>query len=147
MNKILLAATFMVLSGSAYPAKRYNDYTHSSPSKEQRTQQLTPPQFPGGNDGLYSYMMGQLKWPSGKYREATLLITFYVEKDGSLSNIVVEQSISADFDAKAVDLLKKSPKWIPAKKDGLPIKSKYRLPIRYHVDKELIIRKDTVINN
>ena len=110
-------------------------------------QQLTPPQFPGGNDGLYSYIMGQLKWPAGKYRVATLIVTFYVEKDGSLSNIVVEQSISDEFDAQAVGLLKRSPKWVPAKRDGLPIKSKYRLPIRFHVDKELNTRKDTVFKN
>jgi periplasmic protein TonB len=110
-------------------------------------QELTPPEFPGGKRALEKYVYGNLTPPKkdGVEVSAAMLISFFVEKDGSLSGFKVEQSLSPDFDAAAIKLLSASPKWKPAMKDGNPIKSHYRLPIRYDVEHILVSDKDSVL--
>lgn len=106
--------------------------------KAANQQALTPPQFPGGEAALYAYIMNNLKWPKPKAGDTLqeVMVTFNVEKDGSLSDFKVVKSLTPSFDADVIRLLIKSPKWIPAKRGNQPIKSKYDFPIRYHSDVE-----------
>ena len=101
-------------------------------------QTLTPPEFPGGQSALFSYVMNNLKWPKNKGTDTLqeVVLTFFVEKDDSLTNFKVVKSLTPSFDAEVISLLKKSPKWIPAKRGSQPIKSKYDFPIRYHSEAE-----------
>ncbi len=98
-------------------------------------QSLVPPHFPGGEDAFRRYLGENLIWPknNGEDSEGTEIISFFVEKDGQLTNFKVEKSLGANFDKEALRVMANSPKWIPAKRDGKSIRSKYSVPFQYSI--------------
>jgi periplasmic protein TonB len=97
--------------------------------------QLIPPHFPGGEDAFHRFLGENLKWPQNGDRdlEGTEVISFFVESDGQLTNFKVEKSLGAEFDKEVLRVMAKSPKWIPAKRDGKSIRSKYSAPFQYSI--------------
>jgi len=134
---LLFAFTLMCLTIGAHP-KKIPIVSAGSAKIQATPQDLTPPEFPGGQGALFNYVMKDLKWPKMNKADSLqeIILTFYVEKDGSLTDIKVVKSLAPSFDAEVVNMLRKSPKWIPAKCGEQPIKSKYDLPIRYHSEYE-----------
>lgn len=59
-------------------------------------------------------------------KEGTVEVEFTVQADGSLTDFNVLRSMGADFDKPSVDVLKNGPKWLPALKNGKPVKSRQR---------------------
>jgi protein TonB len=92
-----------------------------------------PPMFPGGQKAFYKFLAENLKWPKSDDgdTQGRVIISFVVEKDGSLTGFKVERSLGKDFNAEALRVLKKSPKWIPAMKNGKPVRIKYAVPINF----------------
>ena len=90
------------------------------------------PSFPGGEEAYYKFIAKNLKRPGQNKVNGRVIMSFFVEKDGSLTNIKVERSMGKDFDNEALRVIKKSPKWIPAMKNGRPIRVKYALPISFY---------------
>jgi len=87
--------------------------------------------FPGGDKAYGRFLNKNLKWPSPDDDNGRVVISFIIEKDGSLTSFKVERSIRKDFDAEAIRVLKKSPKWIPGRLNGKPIRAKYMVPINF----------------
>jgi protein TonB len=97
-------------------------------------QTVTPPQFPGGEKAFYTFLGKNLKWPDSSIdAQGKVLVSFYIEKDGQLTNFKIERSLGALFDNEAIRVLKKSPKWIPAKQNGRPIRYKYTVPVNFTI--------------
>lgn len=59
-----------------------------------------------------------------------LKVAFVVEKDGSLSNVKVINA-HCYWDSRIVKMFEEMPKWNPSKIDGVPVRSRFVLPIRY----------------
>ena len=59
-----------------------------------------------------------------------ILITFLIEKDGTISNIEPLRGETIIKKSNLIQLLKDMPKWIPGSQNGEPIISRYNLPIR-----------------
>jgi TonB family protein len=79
------------------------------------------PVFPGGTDKLNEYLKNNLKYPKEALKnhiEGTVYMRFYVEVDGTITNIKVEDSLSTETNAEALRLVKSFPKWIPAMMTG-----------------------------
>ena len=77
----------------------------------------------GGNIG--KYIANNLKYPAeAKEREiqGTVRLSFVVETDGSVSNIVVVNSVGGGCDNEAIRLLE-STVWLPAEKNGMYVRS------------------------
>lgn len=77
----------------------------------------------GGNMG--QYIVKHLKFPAeAKEREiqGTVRLSFVVETDGSVSNIVVVNSVGGGCDNEAIRLLQETI-WIPAEKSGKYVRS------------------------
>ena len=55
--------------------------------------------------------------------------TFIVEKDGTITNVNIVRDIGFGTGEEAARVIKLSPKWIPAKKAGVPVRVEYNLPI------------------
>lgn len=90
------------------------------------------PEFPGGTTKWAKFMLGY-QYPAAARNnkvEGKLLLSFIVEKDGSLSNIAVERNIGFGTGEEAVRLMKTSPKWTPGMKDGHAVRVKYTQPIK-----------------
>ncbi|MBO4396927.1 MAG: energy transducer TonB [Bacteroidaceae bacterium] len=97
------------------------------------------PQFPGGNVACSKYLSDSLRYPAKSKAdkvEGRVIVSFYVNTDGSLSDIMILKSLNEECDAEAIRLIKAMPKWEPYKEihsDGTVelVKCKFTLPIEF----------------
>ena len=92
------------------------------------------PQFPGGLEKFYNYLQNNLKYPEkaqDQNVQGKVRVNFVVEKDGSLSNFEIRQSLSQETDAEAIRVLKNCPKWKPGMQGGRPVRVEYSVPISF----------------
>lgn len=92
----------------------------------------------GGAQGWFNYMQKNLVYPDAARHEkisGRVELSFIVEKDGSISDITVEQSAGHGFDEEAVRVLQQSPAWQPGMLNGEPIRIRYKLPINFRMVK------------
>lgn len=92
--------------------------------------------FPGGSEAWMKYLMKNFKYPRVAKRtgiEGRVFLSFYVDVDGSLSNIEVLRGIGGGCDQEAIRVLKKSPKWNPGKQRGIAVKSPMTLFITFRL--------------
>jgi len=83
--------------------------------------------FEGGIDAFYKYLGSELKYPKQAQKlgvEGRVFVQFIIETDGSLSDLHVVKGIGGGCDAEALRVLKNSPKWIPGKVNGVPVRQK-----------------------
>ena len=94
------------------------------------------PSFPGGPQALLNYLSEHINYPEG-YEEICIqgrvVVTFVVEKDGSLSDITVVKSLEKAFDEEALRAVKSMPKWIPAMQNGEPVRVKFAVPVNFRL--------------
>ncbi|MFT7036513.1 MAG: protein TonB [Cyclobacteriaceae bacterium] len=82
--------------------------------------------FPGGTAAWTKFLTKNLKYPKQAQRaniEGRVILNFYVDAEGSISNISVLRGIGSGCDEEAVRVLSKSPKWKPGRQRGVPVKS------------------------
>lgn len=92
------------------------------------------PLFPGGNIEWNKYLIKNLSYPKiciDMGITGTVLISFIVEKDGTITDVKPIVSVYPDLDEAAVNVIKKSPKWIPGKQMGKPVRVYYQIPIKF----------------
>ncbi len=61
--------------------------------------------------------------------QGRVYVNFVIERDGSVSNVEVVRGIDALLDDEAVRVVKKLPKFTPAKQRGKPVRMSFTLPI------------------
>ena len=61
-------------------------------------------------------------------------VSFIVEKDGHLSNIVVEHGPGFGTNEEAIRVLKMAPAWKPGIQNGQPVRVRYTLPINFRIN-------------
>jgi hypothetical protein len=92
----------------------------------------TEAEYPGGPDSLAEFIFvnfilgddtSEVLWDQRVY------LSFIVEKDGSINNITVEKGVNELYDSICVAVVQQMPKWIPAQKDGVAVRSLMRMPI------------------
>lgn len=85
---------------------------------------VAKPFFADGSN-MAQYIVGNLEYPqAAKAGEisGTVRLSFIVETDGSISNILVKQSVGGGCDNEAIRLLQET-HWIPAVKNGKYVRS------------------------
>ena len=79
-------------------------------------------EFPGGENEFDKYFRDKISNCEGKLQD--IIAKFVVEKDGYISNLILPSKNSNDkYYAEIQSIIKKMPKWIPAKKDGKVVRS------------------------
>ena len=66
--------------------------------------------------------------------QGRVFLSFVVEKDGSLSNLVIERGVSLDIDKEAKRVIRKMPNWIPGEASGKKCRARCRLPINFQLN-------------
>jgi hypothetical protein len=93
----------------------------------------TEAEYPGGPDSLAEFIFLNFILPDDamdiEFNDERVYLSFIVEKDGSLSNVVVEKGVNDLYDSICVAVVKLMPNWIPAQKNGVAVRSLMRLPI------------------
>ena len=88
------------------------------------------PEYPGGMEAFYKHIAKNYKTPSDKdFKGGKLLITFVIEKDGSITDMKVIRDIGFGTGKEAIRVLKMSEKWKPAEQNGQKVRVQFSLPI------------------
>jgi TonB family protein len=94
------------------------------------------PQFPGGTDALMTYLSNHIQYPADAARmniQGTVLISFIIEKDGSIASAKVIRGIGGGCDEEALRVIQSMPQWKPALKDNKPMRVLFNLPITFRM--------------
>ncbi|WP_309640523.1 energy transducer TonB [Flavobacterium sp.] len=88
------------------------------------------PEFPGGIVAFYNYI-GENFEKLEVEETISVVVSFVIEKDGSMTDIKVLRSAAPSIDREAIRVLKSlRTKWKPGIKDGKPVRTEYKLPIK-----------------
>ena len=88
------------------------------------------PEFPGGIKKFLTYVGNNFEKPEID-ETVTILMSFVIEKDGSMTDIKVLRNPGYGLDKEAIRVLKaQRTKWKPGVKNGQPVRVLYQLPIK-----------------
>lgn len=94
------------------------------------------PAFPGGNAALMQYLSSSIKYPVVAQEngvQGRVVISFVVERDGSITDVQVARSVDPSLDKEAVRVVKGMPHWIPGKQNGSAVRVKYNVPVSFRL--------------
>ncbi|GHT26839.1 protein TonB [Bacteroidia bacterium] len=94
------------------------------------------PQFPGGTTELIHYIYQTIQYPSAALKQriqGRVWCSFTVNKDGSVSDVRLEQGVYIFLDEEAVRVLKTMPAWKPGLKSEKAVSVKVYLPIVFRL--------------
>ncbi len=86
------------------------------------------PEFPGGMQEAYKYIGNNFRVKGSA--TGSILVTFVVEKDGSIVEVEVKKGLNKRMDQEAIRVVESMPKWIPGQQDGKPVRCVFALPIK-----------------
>jgi hypothetical protein len=84
--------------------------------------------FPGGEKALKEFIEENMHYTAGM-RNGRVLVSFVVNKDGTLSDFRILKGLDALNDNEALRILKLSPKWTPSIQVGKPLISSFTVSI------------------
>ena len=90
------------------------------------------PEYPGGNEAMFAFFAKNMKYPADAQKnkvQGRVLVTFVVERDGTLTDVQVAKPTFPSLDDEAMRLVKKMPKWKPGTQRGVPVRVKFTLPV------------------
>jgi len=91
------------------------------------------PMFPGGQQALMKYLKENVTYPKDTCVQGRVIITFVVEKDGSIAEAKVMKSVYPALDEEALRVVNAMPRWIPGKLNGVCVRTKYTIPITFRL--------------
>ena len=94
------------------------------------------PSFPGGQAALFQWLSSNIKYPVVAMEngvQGRVLVTFVVERDGSISEVKVSKSVDPSLDKEAVRVVSSMPKWTPGKQKGEAVRVKYTMPVTFRL--------------
>lgn len=95
------------------------------------------PEYPGGIAKFYKFVGDNYKAPDDDgFGGGRVVVSFVVEKDGSLTDIKVLKDLGFGTGAEAIRVLKKAPRWTPAEQNGKKVRCSYQIPINIQAPQE-----------
>ena len=92
------------------------------------------PEFPRGQEALMRYLGSKIEYPVDAVEngiEGTVFITFVVEPDGRITNVMPLRGLGAGLTEEAIRVAKGMPNWKPGMQRGKAVRVQYNLPIRF----------------
>lgn len=92
------------------------------------------PSFPSNGNGINIYLASNMRYPKDAEKqgiEGRVVVTFVVEKDGSITNVEIIRNAHPSLDKEAKRIIEGMPNWNPGKIDGKPVRTKFTLPITF----------------
>lgn len=94
-------------------------------------------EFPGGSQGLKSYLTKNLKFPNFCKEngiEGKVFVKFLVHSTGEISQIQIVRGLHPQLDIEAKNVVKKMPLWNPAVFQGRKVPSYTIIPIVFKIE-------------
>ena len=95
------------------------------------------PKYPGGIQAMMRFIGENVRYPQEAIDngiQGRVLVSFVVEKDGSVSDVKVLKGIGSGCDEEAIRVVEAMPKWEPGKDKGKTVRVKYDLPISFKLN-------------
>lgn len=106
------------------------------PGANKQEKALAPdawPTFQGGDSSAFSeWVTAHLNYPKDAKAagiSGTVRVRFLVNTNGSVKDVELVEGVFPSLDAEALRVIKSSPKWKPAVKDGRPVPVTYTIPV------------------
>jgi protein TonB len=116
------------------------DYVEVEPEPEEEEIFMVvekSPEFPGGTNALYDYLRKNMKYPA-ICRESGItgrvIVSFTVNKDGSIVDVEVVKGVHPQMDKEAVRVVSAMPKWSPGEQRGKPVRCRFNLPVNFRLN-------------
>jgi len=114
-----------------YRAKPYREGVYNSAE--------VMPAFPGGNDGLSSYVNEHLQYPQRAIDDntaGTVKVSFVVDEKGKVINahLMGNEKVGNGLDEEALRVVNTMPAWKPGKVKGKNVKTRLELPISFQLE-------------
>lgn len=93
--------------------------------------------FPGGAAALQKWIGDNIQYPQTAIDmndQGRVYLSFVVEPDGTISNIVVERGVSTELDREAKRVVRAMPKWTAGEAKGKKARTRCRLPINFTIN-------------
>jgi len=94
-------------------------------------------EFPGGAAAMMKWINENVVYPQTSIEmneQGRVFLSFVVEKNGKVSNVVVERGVSPDLDKEAKRVVRKMPKWTAGEASGRKVRARCRLPINFQLN-------------
>ena len=94
------------------------------------------PPYPGGPSALMQYLADNIKYPAEAEKkgiQGRVIVTFVIERDGSVSNAKVVTSAEEHLDNEALRLVRTMSKWTPGKQNSDAVRVKYTVPVTFRL--------------
>jgi len=94
-------------------------------------------QFPGGMAGLMQYLSTNVRYPEDAKEagaQGRVVVSFIVEKDGSISNARVTKPTYSSLDDEALRVVSNMPKWTSGKLNGEAVRVRYSIPVSFRMN-------------
>ncbi len=145
-NKMVPA---LIIKRTFVPIDQFEKYKNASfnpirfaeqekPKEEQKSGNSTrhvdiEPTFNGGDASTFDLWVNEhIQYPE-KAQENSITglvyVKFFIEKDGTVSNVSVVRSVSPELDEEAVRVVSSSPQWTPAYYKGEPVRTTYTVTV------------------
>lgn len=102
------------------------------------------PEFPGGAQALRDYLVSNINYPKDALEKGIsgqVLVSFVVNKDGSVAEVAVQKKVQPSLDAEAARAVRSMPKWKPATDKGQPVRMRLTLPVTFKLPADASIQK------
>ena len=108
-------------------------HVHQKKHNEEKVYEVVEqmPSFPGGQEALMTYINNNIKYPDEVCGQGRVIVSFVVEKDGSITNATIRRSVDPAFDREALRVISSMPKWIPGKNNGRKVRVRFNVPVQF----------------
>ena len=94
------------------------------------------PEYPGGDEARNRFLAENIIYPFQAMNqgiEGNVYLSFVIDVDGSLVDIVLLQGVSPVIDDEALRVVRLMPKWKPGSQDGKPVRVLFRMPVYFKI--------------
>lgn len=137
-----LEGTFTNNAGVEMPFELYPivDSSKSQSSTNASTNAYIPDrdaEFPGGMVGLGQYISENLQYPAdakAKGISGNVRVSYIIDKDGSITDVKVIESVNPELDKEAIRLISSMPKWKPGIRKSKVVKMRTSTVISFKLE-------------
>lgn len=87
------------------------------------------PEFKGGITAFYKYIARNFRSPEQEGVKGKVFMTFFIDPDGKVSDVRVIQDVGYGSGEEGLRVMNASPDWNPGLTRGIPVRTRYSLPI------------------
>jgi outer membrane transport energization protein TonB (TC 2.C.1.1.1) len=97
------------------------------------------PEFNGGIKDIAEFLTRVVKYPEYEEQmgvQGRVVVSFIVERDGSVSTPSVISPVSPGLDRESVNAVMSMPKWKPGKHNGVSVRTRMNVPVSFRLNKD-----------